>query len=444
MDYAGKQVVIIGLGLTGLSCVDFFLSKNVVPKVVDTRKKPAGIENLPKNIQFHTGGIPRDWLLAADLIVVSPGIAISTPEIKAAVDAGVEVIGDIELFCREVNQKNAKIIAITGSNGKSTVTTLVGQMAKAARIKTAVGGNIGLPVLSFLEDEYDLYVLELSSFQLETTKSLKAKAAVILNISEDHLDRYADDINHYISAKQRIYMNAEVCLSNVEDLFTHPQSLNSNQHPIQFGAGDAKYKLEEKNGSNWLIVNGETLINAEECSLKGRHNYLNVLAAIALAESVGIKKESYLPVLKSFSGLPHRFQLIKHENGISWINDSKATNVGSVISALNGLNIEGTLHLLLGGDSKHANLEPLEPFISKANVKNYCYGRDAKLLAEVSPQNSRVFNTLEESVNAIRPLLQPGDYVILSPACASLDQFTNYEERGNEFIRLANALPSTE
>ncbi|HAI04375.1 MAG TPA: UDP-N-acetylmuramoyl-L-alanine--D-glutamate ligase, partial [Pantoea sp.] len=218
-DYRGRKVVIIGLGLTGLSCVDFFLAQGVTPRVMDTRVSPPGLEKLPAQVERHLGGINGDWLLDADLIVASPGVALAHPILSEAIEAGIEIVGDIELFCREAQ---APIVAITGSNGKSTVTTLVGEMAKAAGWQVGVGGNIGLPALSLLQSPAQLYVLELSSFQLETTHSLKAAAATVLNVSEDHMDRYPLGMQQYRAAKLRIYENAKVCVVNADDALTMP------------------------------------------------------------------------------------------------------------------------------------------------------------------------------------------------------------------------------
>lgn len=444
MDYQDKRVVIIGLGLTGLSCMDYFLSKGITPKIVDTRKKPVGLDKLPSEIEVHVGSLNKQWLLEADLLVVSPGVSIAAPEIKAAIDNGVEVIGDIELFCREVNNANAKIIAITGSNGKSTVTTLVGKMAQAARIKTAVGGNIGLPVLSFLEDDYDLYVLELSSFQLETTHSLKAKSATILNISEDHLDRYAKDISKYVDAKHRIYTNASVCIYNAEDKLTLPRQevmgAATLHQAISFGLPESSYRIEQIDNKPWLIADNHPLLACDALNIKGQHNYLNALAAVALAQSAGIPKEACIEALKNFTGLPHRFQLVNDANGIKWINDSKATNVGSVVAALAGLEIEGTMHLLMGGDSKSANLTPLVPILQSGHKQIYCFGTDGHAIKALSPDNSYDFLTLEEAMYVARKNAKPGDWIVLSPACASTDQFDNYEQRGRVFTELAHKL----
>lgn len=437
MDYQGKQVVIIGLGLTGLSCLDYFLSQGVKPKIVDTRKKPVGLDKLPPEIEVHVGSLNAQWLLEADLLVVSPGVAISTPEIKAAIDKGVEVVGDIELFCREVNQAKAKIIAITGSNGKSTVTTLVGKMASNARIKTAVGGNIGLPVLSFLEDHYDLYVLELSSFQLETTSSLQSKSATILNISEDHLDRYSKNLDKYVEAKQRIYQNAEVCIYHQGDVYTHPRHALPEAKFIEFGEKESAYRLDKIDGELWLVVENEPFLRCSELKITGRHNYLNALAAVALALSAGISKAVCIETLKHFNGLPHRFQLVNEAHGIKWINDSKATNVGSVIAALDGLEITGKMHLLMGGDSKSANLMPLAPILQSSQKQIYCFGADGDLIKAISPENSQSFYTMEEAMFAARKNAKEGDWIVLSPACASTDQFDNYEQRGRVFTEIS-------
>lgn len=249
-DYQGKKVVIIGLGLTGLSCVDFFASRGVTPRVMDTRVVPPGLEKLPENIERWLGSLNDDWLQSADLIVASPGMALAHPSLMDAADAGVEIVGDIELFCREAQ---APIVAITGSNGKSTVTTLVGEMAKAAGWQVGVGGNIGLPALMLLNNSAQLYVLELSSFQLETTYSLRAAAATILNVTEDHMDRYPLGMQQYRAAKLRIYENANVCVVNADDAMTMPVR-GADKRCVSFGADVGDYHLNRQQGSIWLRV----------------------------------------------------------------------------------------------------------------------------------------------------------------------------------------------
>jgi len=435
-DYQGRKVVIIGLGLTGLSCVDFFLSQGVTPRVMDTRLSPPGLDKLPETVERHFGSLDDGWLQAADLIVASPGMALAHPSLMDAAAAGVEIIGDIELFCREAK---APIVAITGSNGKSTVTTLVGEMAKAAGWAVGVGGNIGLPALTLLQHPAQLYVLELSSFQLETTHSLKAAAATILNVTEDHMDRYPLGLQQYRAAKLRIYENATVCVVNADDALTMPVR-GADKRCISFGADVGDYHLNRQQGSTWLRANGEKVLNADEMNLVGQHNYTNALAALALADAVGLPRASSLKALTTFSGLAHRFQLAWQHNGVRWINDSKATNVGSTEAALNGLKVEGTLWLLLGGDGKSADFSPLARYLQGDNVRVYSFGRDAAALADLRPEISVRTETLQQAMEQIATRLQPGDMVLLSPACASLDQFRNFEQRGDLFVQLAKEL----
>ncbi|WP_350305047.1 UDP-N-acetylmuramoyl-L-alanine--D-glutamate ligase [Photorhabdus viridis] len=433
-DYLGKKVVIIGLGLTGLSCVDFFMARGVIPRVMDTRSTPPGRDKLPDDVECHSGSLNVGWLMNADLIVASPGIALTTVELQAAANAGIEIVGDIELFCREAT---APIVAITGSNGKSTVTSLVGEMAKAANWQVGVGGNIGLPALALLKKPCQLYVLELSSFQLETTYSLKAAAAVALNVTEDHMDRYPEGLAQYRTAKLRVYHQAKRCVVNAQDALTLPET-GMDSRCISFGVDCGDYQLDSENAL--LKVHNQSLLATNEIKLTGRHNYVNGLAALALADAVGIPRKASLAALKVYPGLDHRFQLVHMKNGVRWINDSKATNVGSTEAALNGLKLDGTLYLLLGGDGKSADFSPLKPFLSGNKVRFYCFGRDGKRLAQLRPEMATLTETMEQAMRDIAPRLVAGDMVLLSPACASLDQFRNFEQRGHEFARLAEEL----
>lgn len=436
VDYQGKKVVIIGLGLTGLSCVDFFLARGVTPRVIDTRISPPGLDKLPENVERHLGDMNQEWLLDADLIVASPGIALASPALSVAAEAGVEIVGDIELFCREAQ---APIVAITGSNGKSTVTTLVGEMAKSAGWNIGVGGNIGLPALMLLKQECDLYVLELSSFQLETTNSLRAAAATILNVTEDHMDRYPLGLQQYRAAKLRVYENAKVCVVNSDDALTMPIR-GADSRCVSFGADVGDYHLNRQQGEIWLRVRGEKVLNTREMKVTGKHNFTNALAALALADAVGIPRASSLKALTTFTGLAHRFQLSLEHNGVRWINDSKATNVGSTEAALNGLHVDGTLHLLLGGDGKSADFSALAQYLQGDNVRLYCFGRDGAQLAALRPEIAEQTETMEQAMRMIAAKVKTGDMVLLSPACASLDQFKNFEQRGDEFSRLAKEL----
>lgn len=433
-QYQGKKVTIIGLGLTGLSCVHFFLSQGVIPRVMDTRAVPPGVEQLPENVECHRGGLNNQWLQESDLIVASPGIALATPELQQAANNGIEIVGDIELFCREAD---APIIAITGSNGKSTVTSLVGKMATAAAISVGVGGNIGIPALSLLNQGHQLYVLELSSFQLETTSSLQALAATVLNVTEDHMDRYPLGLAQYREAKLCIYHNAQHCVVNAQDPLTLPTEGNSNTW-TSFGVDNGDYYFDSLRRT--LVAKGQTLLNVDEMHLTGQHNYTNALAALALADIAGVDRDASLRVLKNYAGLVHRFQLVLLNNGVRWINDSKATNVGSTEAALNGLKVDGTLHLLLGGDGKSADFSPLKPYLAQDNVRLYCFGRDGKQLAQLEPNKSVLTETMEQSMRYLAPQLKAGDMVLLSPACASIDQFKNFEQRGAIFAELAKEL----
>mgnify|MGYP002607692036 FL=1 len=430
--YQNKTITIIGLGKTGLSCVEYLQSQHANIRVIDTRQHPAGAEQLPKNVPLHTGSLNQQWLLESDIIVISPGLAVKTPEIQTALSAGVEVIGDIELFCRAATKP---IVGITGSNGKSTVTTLVYEMAKAAGIKVGMGGNIGIPALSLLNEDCDLYVLELSSFQLETTYSLKAAAATVLNVTEDHMDRYVD-LEDYRQAKLRIYHNAETAVVNLEDKLTFGEGENQAKKVVSFAENQADYWLKTENGKQYLMAKEEVILPCDEAILVGRHNYMNILAATALAQAVDINLEAIRIALRQFKGLDHRFQLAYQTNGVRWINDSKATNVGSTVAALAGLYVEGTLHLLLGGDGKGADFSELADLINQPHISTYCFGRDGKQLAALSSQ-SHLFETMEQAISFLRPHLKSGDMVLLSPACASLDQFASFEKRGEEFTRLA-------
>lgn len=435
-DYRGRKVVIIGLGITGLSCVDFFLAQGVTPRVMDTRVSPPGLDKLPASVERYVGGINSDWLLASDLIIASPGIALAHPALSEAADAGIEIIGDIELFCREAQ---APIVAITGSNGKSTVTTLVGEMARAAGWQVGVGGNIGLPALTLLKSPAQLYVLELSSFQLETTHSLKAAAATILNLTEDHMDRYPLGMQQYRAAKLRIYENASVCVVNADDGMTMPVR-GVDQRCVSFGINLGDYHLNQQQGSTWLRAKGEKVLNTDEMTLVGQHNYTNALAALALADAVNIPRASSLKALTTFTGLAHRFQLVHEANGVRWINDSKATNVGSTEAALNGLQVKGTLWLLLGGDGKSADFSPLARYLQGDNVKLFCFGRDGDALAALRPEIATRTDTMQQAMTQIAAQVKAGDMVLLSPACASLDQFRNFEQRGDQFAQLAKEL----
>ncbi|GAB7219238.1 UDP-N-acetylmuramoyl-L-alanine--D-glutamate ligase [Vibrio comitans] len=430
-----RDVVVVGLGITGLSVVKHLqkvsaqLDEPLHIRVIDTRPVAPGAEQLSDDVALHYGGWNQQWLNDADLIVASPGIALATPQLIQAIDLGVPVVGDIELFAWAVNKP---VLAITGSNGKSTVTDLTGVMANAAGVKTAVGGNIGVPALELLNSDADLYVLELSSFQLETTSSLKLRAAAFLNLSEDHMDRY-EGMHDYRQAKLRIFDHAEVKIVNADDKATYPEDIDGL---IEFGVATGEYTLSDHQGQIWLTSHTQRLLAANDLSIVGQHNMLNAIVAIALLEAADVKIEASLDALRSYTGLTHRCQVVSRKNDIIWVNDSKATNVASTLAALKGLKIAGRLYLLVGGDGKGADFSELKPALASLDVELCCFGVDGKQLISLS-ENSVYFDSMQEAVTAIRQKAKAGDMVMLSPACASFDQFANFMQRGDVFTQLA-------
>lgn len=429
-----ENVVVVGLGITGLSVVKYLLSfdKPLKIKVIDTREHPPGKEQLDGRVELHTASWNTDWLLSADLVVVNPGVALATPQVQQVIQKGIPVVGDIELFSWATT---APVIAITGSNGKSTVTDLAGVMAKESGLKVGVGGNIGVPALDLLGEPCDLYILELSSFQLETTFNLKLVAAAFLNLSEDHMDRY-DGMASYREAKLKIFKHAEHLVVNNDDKETYPDSIMPNQGVTSFGLQSGDFTVTAINGVDWLSHGAHAILPVRDLSLVGKHNVANVLTVLALLECAGVDYQKALPTLKSYNGLTHRCQVVADNHNIQWVNDSKATNVASTLAALSGLDVRGTLYLLVGGVGKGADFSDLAPELAKLKVKLYCYGKDGDQLMSLHASSTR-WNTMEEIVEAIAPDLKRGDMVMLSPACASLDQYKNFMARGDAFTQLA-------
>jgi UDP-N-acetylmuramoylalanine--D-glutamate ligase len=388
------------------------------------------------------GELDVEFLCRASELYVSPGLAVATPALQAAAARGVKISGDIDLFTRHAK---APIVAITGSNAKSTVTTLVGEMAEAAGRKVAVGGNIGTPALDLLSDEVELYVLELSSFQLETTERLNAEVATCLNVSEDHMDRYAGMAQYHL-AKHRIFRGARQVVVNRDDALSRP--LIADQVPCwSFGLGKPDFKrfgLIEKGGEKHLAFQFETLMPTAELKIRGAHNQSNALAALALGHAVGLPFEAMLQTLRGFTGLPHRCQWVRELRGVSYYDDSKATNVGAALAAIEGLgaDIAGKLVLIAGGDGKGADFSALKAPVAKFCRAVVLLGRDAELLATALGDAAPLVRvkTLEEAVQRAAELAQSGDAVLLSPACASLDMFKNFEERGRLFAQAAEGL----
>lgn len=437
--------IVVGLGKSGMSLVRFLAQQGVRFAVADTRANPPELATLQRDypqVEVRCGELDVDFLCRASELFVSPGLALSTPALREAAARGVKMSGDIDLFARHAR---APIIAITGSNAKSTVTTLVGEMARAAGKRVAVGGNLGLPALDLLADDIELYVIELSSFQLETTEALNAEVATCLNVSEDHMDRYAD-MQAYHLAKHRIFRGARQVVINRDDALSRP--LVADQLPRwSFGLGKPDFNgfgLIEADGEKWLAFQFEPLLPVRELKIRGAHNQSNALAALALGHAAGLPFAPMLEALKNFTGLAHRCQWVGEIRGTSYYDDSKATNVGAALAAIEGLgaDISGKLLLIAGGDGKGADFSAL-----RAPVQRFCravvlLGRDAGRLAETLESTApqiRV-NSLDEAVQASANLAQPGDAVLLSPACASLDMFRNFEERGRLFAQAVGGL----
>lgn len=422
--------LVIGLGITGRSCLRYLVAQGESVQALDTRASLPDGAALAKQfptVPMHFGGFREDLLEQARRLIVSPGVALAEPAIAKQIASGKEVVGDIELFCRAASQP---VAAISGSNAKSTVTTLLGEVAIACGKQALMGGNLGVPALDLLEQGGDLYVLELSSFQLESTWSLNADVATILNVSEDHLDRYAS-INDYIAAKQRIYDGCRVAVWNRDDLATKPQAMVPAQ--ITFGVhSEADYQLTA-NGE--LLRRGELLLRAAELQLRGHHNLLNVLAVLAMAEALNLPLQPALAAIKAFRGLPHRCELIAEQQGVQWVNDSKGTNVGATQAALKGIApvITGRIILLAGGQGKGQDFSPLAD--NTEHIRQVIlFGEDADKVAAVFPSEKIVYVAdLKAAVSQAHKMAQAGDAVLLSPACASLDMFRNYAERGDVF-----------
>jgi UDP-N-acetylmuramoylalanine--D-glutamate ligase len=441
--------LVAGLGKTGLSIARYLRRNNKTFVVFDTRKEAPGLAEFKAefpDISVYLQHVPDDILGQLTDIITSPGLSLDTPFIKQAIQSGIAVYGDIECLAKEIN---APVVAITGTNGKSTVTTLVGEMAKAAGFSVAVAGNIGTPVLDMLDDEhqYDLWVLELSSFQLDLTYSLSPIVSTILNVTPDHLDRH-HTIEAYVQAKQRIYHQSKVALYNREDVATIPhKTMNSEPRTISFGS-DApvagNWGLINQQGAVYLAKGEDCLMPVESLLIKGVHNWLNALAACALAETAGIPQHHIIAVLKTFSGLPHRCQWVRSLGGVEWINDSKGTNVGATISAINGIGgaMQGKIVLIAGGQGKGADFDELAEPISDYVRSIVLIGEDADkmeaALADVVPIVRA--SSLDNAVVLARTCAKPGDVVLLSPACASLDMFRDFNHRGDVFASSVNGL----
>ena len=437
--------IVVGLGKSGMSLVRFLANQGVSFAVADTRENPPELETLRREypqVDVRCGELDVEFLCRADELYVSPGLALATPALQQAAARGVKLSGDIELFARYAK---APIVAITGSNAKSTVTTLVGEMAAAAGKHVAVGGNLGTPALDLLSDDVELYVMELSSFQLETTDQLGAEVATVLNISEDHMDRYSG-LPAYHLAKHRVFRGARQVVVNRQDVLTRPL-IGEGLPCWTFGLNKPDFHgfgLREENGEKYLAFQFDNLMPVRELKIRGAHNQANALAALALGHAVGLPMESMLESLRNFGGLEHRCQWLRERDGVSYYDDSKATNVGAALAAIEGLgaDIPGKLVLIAGGDGKGADFSGL-----RARVAAHCravvlIGRDAELIAQALGDGVPLIRvaTLNEAVQRCAEMAQAGDAVLLSPACASFDMFKNYEERGRLFAQAVGDL----
>lgn len=438
---AAPYAVIVGLGRTGLSCARYLHARGWRLAVTDTRAAPpqrAALAALGAGITLRLGALDATLLKEAVLVVASPGVPLSDPFFAAARAQGLEVVGDVELFARAAT---APVAGITGTNGKSTVTTLLGQMAARAGLRVRVGGNLGEPALDLLAPEAELYVLELSSYQLESTYSLRCRAATVLNVSPDHLDRYPD-LASYAAAKARIFARCDTAVINLDDPLVAAMA-HGAARTLSFSlraALGADYALAERAGRWWLMRRDAPLVALGELRLKGLHNAANALAALALGEALGLPQAVMLETLRAFPGLPHRTQWVADVRGVTYIDDSKGTNVGATLAAVAGL--PGPLLLILGGEGKNQDFGALRAALGGKVRLALLIGRDAPLIERAlrgaCPLERAA--TLPAAVQAAARAAAPGDTVLLSPACASFDMFTDYAHRGTVFAAAVREL----
>ncbi len=456
LGLSAKKVLVLGLGDTGLSCARWLAARGAEVSVADTRTAPphaARLAELLPQVPLHTGPFDADRLLAVDMLAVSPGVPLADPAVARAIAAGVEVVGDVELFARAIAALNAgrehpmRVIAITGSNGKSTVTAMCGDMCRMAGRVTCVAGNIGLPVLDALAEVEqgivpapEVWVLELSSFQLETTASLNADAATVLNLSEDHMDRYPD-MDAYAAAKARIFAGDGVQVVNRDD----PRSLamaRPGRQVVSFGLDRCPRNENFGLCEDELCLGGDMLMPLSALPVAGLHNAANALAALALTRALGLPMEALLRGLVHFKGLPHRVEKVAEIDGVTWYDDSKGTNVGATEAALYGMGRQKAV-VILGGDGKGQDFAPLQAAVAANARAVVLIGRDApKIEAAIAGSGvaTRHAASLDEAVGLAAQLARPGDAVLLSPACASFDMFRNYVHRAEVFVEAVQRL----
>lgn len=443
----GGLKVVAGLGVSGVSAVNFLYQQGYNVAVTDSRAIPPGLDQIPEAVTRSLGRLDAELLLQAEEIILSPGLAPQLPEIQQAMRLGIPVVSDIQILRRFTP---APIVAITGSNAKSTVTTLVGQMLADAGRRVAVGGNLGRPALDLLQDDPEIIVLELSSFQLETTSNLTAEVAVVLNMSEDHLDRHGNMLGYH-QAKHRIFQAVKKVVVNRDDSLTRPlvpdatpmQSFGLNAPDInQYGI------LKDLDGTIWLARGRERLLDSSELYIQGTHNVANALACLALGEAVGLSIDQMLHSLKQFKGLEHRCQFVRSVQGVRYYNDSKGTNVGATLAAIDGLGAAiaakgGKVVIILGGQGKGQDFKPLRDAVQHYVKAAVLIGEDAPEIAAALEGKTQLCyaTSLSDAVQQAQLLAQPQDVVVLSPACASFDMFKSYTDRGEQFVACVQALP---
>jgi UDP-N-acetylmuramoylalanine--D-glutamate ligase len=441
------NAVIVGLGKTGASCLRYLAKRGVRVSATDSRTAPPGLAelgDLARNIDIRLGGFDLSLLDGASLLLMSPGVSLDEPIAVAARARGIDVLGDVELFARDVRSRgtNTPVIGITGTNGKSTVTTLVARMAAAAGRRVLAGGNLGEPALDLLEEPTpDLYVLELSSFQLETTRSLTLQAAVVLNVTADHLDRYAT-VTDYAGAKARIYTRARTLVLNADDPWVMAMRKGEAVHRMTFSIerADTDYLLLRSGTQTFLARKGVALLDVSRMKISGLHNAANALAALALGEAVGLPMPAMLEALESFPGLPHRSAWVADIGGGRYIDDSKGTNVGATLAAVAGM--PGPLVMIAGGEGKGQDFSPLADAFRGKVHETVLIGKDAPAIAAALRGVCKTSNaaSMEQAVALARKAAHPGDSVLLSPACASLDMFRDYGHRGDVFAAAVRAM----
>ncbi|MBL8369467.1 MAG: UDP-N-acetylmuramoyl-L-alanine--D-glutamate ligase [Candidatus Accumulibacter sp.] len=450
MELYGKLTLVIGLGESGLAMARWLARQGARVRVADSRSAPPQADALrasvPEAVLF-SGPFSAEAFTGAELIAISPGVPVHQALVQDAVASGVPLVSEIELFAWAVHRlaPQAALIAITGSNGKTTTTALVGALCRAAGRRTQVAGNISPAALDALRSAIDsgdlpaVWVLELSSFQLETTHTLAADAATLLNVSEDHLDRY-DGLDDYTAAKVRVFQGAGVMVVNRDD----PRSLaaaRSDRRCVSFGLGPTTKAGDYGVVDGWLVRGDEKLIAVEALQLVGSHNVANALAALALCEAIGIEPQAVLPALAAFTGLPHRVEWVAEIKGVRYFDDSKGTNVGATLAAIEGLGCK--IAIVLGGDGKGQDFSPLRPALDRHARAIALIGRDAPLLAALlagcqAPMRSCL--DMPEAVRWCAAQAQSGDAVLLSPACASMDMYRNYAHRAEAFVDAVRGL----